>query len=233
MKKYFSLTCIWMLSAVSGLFISSVATPKVDPLDEHGFNLQTSWRGESFPLISLEKIEFILEKRLELFPKSNLRKLAQHFHSLCLIHKFDPAFILGLIEVESGFDRRALSEQGAVGLMQLMRPTADFVLRKLSIQSTGYETFSTTHLLKKSLTSEMLTDPFLNISIGMKYLSWLREAYKSRGSSYDMLAAYNLGPAKMNQLLENKYFKPVETKKYFFMVSRAALGFRYEASKVF
>ena len=37
----------------------------------------------------------------------------------------DPLLVHALIEVESGYDRAAVSKAGAVGLMQLMKPTAE------------------------------------------------------------------------------------------------------------
>jgi soluble lytic murein transglycosylase-like protein len=39
-------------------------------------------------------------------------------------HGFDPALIVGLVRVESSFDRRAKSRVGAQGLMQVMPSTA-------------------------------------------------------------------------------------------------------------
>ncbi len=88
-------------------------------------------------------------------------------------HDLDPRLILAIIQVESSFDKYALSVDGAAGLMQL---TAD-VLRALEI-----------------------TDPFdpaENIGGGVAYLVWLLKKYD--GNIELALAAYNAGPGAVDR----------------------------------
>ena len=88
-------------------------------------------------------------------------------------NKLVGSLILAVIKVESGFDSRAVSRKGAMGLMQLMPDTA----------------------------SDLgVTDPFdpvQNIFGGAKYLSDCMETFKNLGLA---LAAYNAGPGKVAKL---------------------------------
>lgn len=84
------------------------------------------------------------------------------------IYDIDPDLIMAVIQAESGFNPRAVSSKGAMGLMQLMPATA----RELGV-----------------------SDPFDiedNIMGGVKYLRYLSEKYK--GNLELILAAYNAGP---------------------------------------
>jgi soluble lytic murein transglycosylase-like protein len=68
-------------------------------------------------------------------------------------------------------------------------------------------------------------DPYVNTAIGVAYLAWLRDYYK--GSPYRLLAAYNVGPGRMNELLSQRSFQPTETKKYFLSIRRGVPVFRF------
>ena len=86
--------------------------------------------------------------------------------------KLDPALIRAVIGQESGFRPCAVSPKGAMGLMQIMPPTA--------------EQFH-------------LADPFNateNVSAGAQYLKQLMDRFK--GDLNLTLAAYNAGPARVD-----------------------------------
>ena len=68
-------------------------------------------------------------------------------------------------------------------------------------------------------------DPFTNLTFGVAYLAFLREHYRGLNPYY-LLAAYNMGPAKMDELLSKKTFKPGKTKTYFEAIRRAVFDFR-------
>lgn len=107
-------------------------------------------------------------------------------------HDLDPLLILAIIQVESSFDKYALSEKGAAGLMQL---TAD-VLRALQI-----------------------TDPFdpaENIGGGVAYLVWLLKKYD--GNIELALAAYNAGPGAVDRYKGVPPFR--ETRNFITRVGR-------------
>src|SRR5216683_2364231 len=88
-------------------------------------------------------------------------------------HQIDPDFINSVIRAESGFNSRAVSKKGALGLMQLMPQTAS----QLGVTNSF--------------------DPNANVEGGTKYLRELLEKY-----NFDVvkaLAAYNAGPKRVDQ----------------------------------
>jgi soluble lytic murein transglycosylase len=100
----------------------------------------------------------------------------------------DPYLLLSLIREESRFDPRALSQAGAVGLMQLMPQTASTTARKLRIRLAG---------------PRSLRDADLNISLGTYYLSILLKQFEAVPAA---LAAYNAGGSRVAAWLsENDY----------------------------
>ncbi|MFM2112916.1 MAG: hypothetical protein RLZZ271_1576, partial [Pseudomonadota bacterium] len=81
-----------------------------------------------------------------------------------------------LIATESGFDAKALSPRGAVGLMQLTQVTA----QRFGLPAEP-----------KATLAQRLADPQTNIAIGTEYLAYLLRLYK--GDVELALAAYNSG----------------------------------------
>ncbi|HTO99109.1 MAG TPA: lytic transglycosylase domain-containing protein [Myxococcales bacterium] len=91
----------------------------------------------------------------------------------------DPALVAAVIQVESRFDPYAISGVGARGLMQLMPPTARWLLEK----EAGRTDLKPAHLF----------DPVLNIELGTGYLKSLMDRFD--GDLTRALIAYNAGPA--------------------------------------
>jgi peptidoglycan lytic transglycosylase len=90
----------------------------------------------------------------------------------------DAAFVYGLARQESRFVTDIVSSSGAVGLMQLMPPTARWVARK-----TGAD--------ERSL---RLVDPAANARLGAWYLRYVLD--KLDGMPVLAAAAYNAGPGR-------------------------------------
>ena len=112
----------------------------------------------------------------------------------CKEYSLDTTLIYSLINVESSYNKNAVSNKGAVGLMQILPSTAEFVASKLSIKE--YD----------------LWNPKTNILFGCNYLSYLQEKYHERNTS---LCAYNAGEGKVNEWLRNeKYSKDGKTLYY-------------------
>ena len=91
-------------------------------------------------------------------------------------HGLDPQLVKAVVAVESGFEPRAVSEKGAVGLMQVLPATG--------------ERYGVRADRKKSV-DQKLADPSLNLEIGTRYLADLKKMFLSRPEL--ALAAYNAG----------------------------------------
>jgi soluble lytic murein transglycosylase len=92
------------------------------------------------------------------------------------------ALLRALMREESGLDPEAISAAGAVGLTQLMLPTAQQVARQLKLPKPD---------------RAALTDPETSIRIGAAYLGHLLKHHG--GSAPQALAAYNAGEAAVNR----------------------------------
>ena len=88
-------------------------------------------------------------------------------------HGLDPALVLAVASVESGFQPKAVSPKGAQGLMQLMPATAT----SLGVADTF--------------------DPETNLEGGSRYLAELISLYG--GDLTKALAAYNAGPGAVKR----------------------------------
>ena len=90
-----------------------------------------------------------------------------------LKNNLDPALVMAVIQVESGFRPDAVSSAGAVGLMQVMPSTAE----ELGLPD--------------------VADPAVNLEAGCRYLASLLEMF---GGDVELaLAAYNAGPGAVRR----------------------------------
>jgi soluble lytic murein transglycosylase len=94
----------------------------------------------------------------------------------------DPLLIAAIIRVESNYKPELVSSKGAVGLMQIMPETANW------IQS--MEGFS-------NLPQNALYVPNSNIMLGAKYVDLLKRQFNNNIA--EVLAAYNAGPGNVSK----------------------------------
>lgn len=73
----------------------------------------------------------------------------------------EPALIYAIMKAESGFDESAVSKSGAIGLMQLMPSTAEFVGVKYALDRQG----------------RTLYDGRYNVTVGCLYVKYLLERF--------------------------------------------------------
>jgi soluble lytic murein transglycosylase-like protein len=95
------------------------------------------------------------------------RKVEQLVLRLAPNYRLDPALVMAVIEIESGFRAHAVSPKNAQGLMQLIPGTAE----RFGVRNT--------------------MDPEQNLRGGMAYLRWLLKLFK--GDVRLALASYNAG----------------------------------------
>ena len=94
--------------------------------------------------------------------------------------------VYAVIRAESKFDKDAVSDKGAKGLMQIMDTTGEWAAKKIKIKNPD------------------LFDPDTNIEIGTYYLSYLLDFYD--GDEICAVAAYNAGPANVSEWLADKRY---------------------------
>ena len=105
--------------------------------------------------------------------------LASAIYDEALRAGLDPDLGFQIVRIESGFNPKAVSRVGAVGLTQVMPETARF-----------YE---------PGATREDLFTPAVNIRIGFRFFRYLLERYD--GDLRLALLAYNRGPGRVGELL--------------------------------
>ena len=105
--------------------------------------------------------------------------LATHILDASMAEGIDPELAFRLVKLESDFNPRATSPVGAVGLTQMMLPTARF-----------YE---------RDITKDKLYDPSTNLRIGFRYLRGLIGQY--HGNAKLALLVYNRGEVAVNNAI--------------------------------
>ena len=117
-------------------------------------------------------------------------------------NSLDPTLVAAVIATESGYDANAVSNKGAVGLMQIMPDTANYVCALYGMR------YGENNLKK----------PEYNIRIGCKYLKYLSGKFADE----NILIAYNAGEGNAKKWIENGKSVPFkETRDYVKRVARA------------
>lgn len=123
-----------------------------------------------------------------LAPDASLNEIIEHAAER---HKVDPLLVHSVIQVESAYNKYAVSPKGAMGMMQLMPATA----RSLGVRNPF--------------------DPRENIEAGVRYLKQLQDTF---GDLRHALAAYNAGPGAVSRYGTIPPY--AETQNYVFQVGK-------------
>ncbi|NLY08570.1 MAG: lytic transglycosylase domain-containing protein [Tissierellia bacterium] len=99
--------------------------------------------------------------------------------------EISPYLVMALINIESKFDKNAVSDKGAMGLMQIKPDTAEWIAENMGMP---YQ-----HM------SDLVT-PAINIRMGCWYLNYLMKEYKDVNYA---LAAYNAGMGNLDEWIKN------------------------------
>ena len=112
----------------------------------------------------------------------------------------DQALCYAVIKAESGFNPRAISNKGAIGLMQLMPSTAKWCAERLGIE---YD-------------ENLLLTPEYNINLGVYYLSYLMQKFDEKYA----ICAYNAGEGNVKKWQNGEILFP-ETRAYYIRINIA------------
>ena len=133
---------------------------------------------------TIKQILAVLESHPTGLANVTKEELADVIYEEATRHNQDPKFILAVIAVESEFKNWAVSEKGAKGIMQIMPEVGQFLAQEMGIEWSGDRT---------------LFNPFLNIRMGVYYLSQLMRHFNDPRIA---LTAYNYGPTYVQELIE-------------------------------
>lgn len=130
-------------------------------------------------------------------------------------HSVPEELVFATIKVESNFDPEAVSHVGAIGLMQMLPSTCEWLAGKLG----------------EEFDPDMLYDPETNIKYGTYYLQYL---YSRFGSWEKASIAYNWGEGNFSRFLEEHGYRhgdyssiPVkETRNYVEKVNKAKIKYQ-------
>ncbi|MBU2702462.1 soluble lytic murein transglycosylase [Sporomusaceae bacterium BoRhaA] len=104
-------------------------------------------------------------------------------------NKLDPYLVAAVIRTESKFINMARSPKGAMGLMQMMPDTAEWVAQQID-----YSNFEVAQL----------NDPEVSIRFGTWYLSSVKKEFG--GNEVLMLAAYNAGRGNVKSWMKQYHW---------------------------
>lgn len=141
---------------------------------------------------TIQQILAVLESRQTDLASVTKEDLAEAIYEEATRYNYDPKFILALIDTESNFYNWAVSKKGAKGLMQIMPYVAQDLAQQLGIEWMGDRT---------------LFNPYLNVKMGLYYLSRLVTDFRDMGTA---LTAYNYGPTYVKSLLDRKEKLPLQ-----------------------
>ncbi len=117
-------------------------------------------------------------------------KYTEEVERYCAEFDVDEAFVYAVIKVESNFDPSASSDAGAIGLMQIIEDSFDWVKKKLGTDDLIFE--------------DMYT-PEYSIRFGCYMLDYLYEKY---GSVELAAAAYHSGMTTVDEWIEQGIIDP-------------------------
>ncbi|MBI3594520.1 MAG: transglycosylase SLT domain-containing protein [Nitrospirae bacterium] len=121
------------------------------------------------------------------------KEVVEQIQKIAIGIKIEPEFVAGIMREESVFDVRATSRSGAMGLMQLMPFTGEWVAQQLGVAS---------------FVREKLYDQELNTRFGAFYLDHLSQ--KFQGNLIYTAASYNAGPEAVTKWIVNGNYTDLE-----------------------
>ena len=130
------------------------------------------------------------------FAVRKLKHLLIYTYGLCGEYELDYEIVKAVIATESHWNPIALSSADCMGLMQISKDAAS------DLQSSEADLF----------------DPYVNITLGVLYLSWLQGKYN--GDTKKMLKAYHEGPGRVDKAGILNYRKDTYVNKVLQLAAR-------------
>ena len=191
-----STPCV-QFTLIATLFVPSVLSiknlsrsePVLTPIAE--MFRTTPLAEPSRPPRELVKIYGIVKANRPDINDGEVWEMADVIRQECVKHNLDPILILALIQVESGFQFKAVSPMGARGIMQIMPDVAQGLAQESGLRP---------HADVRRFRPEYLDDPLFSIKLGVYYLHDLKKIFRDVSTT---LVAYNLGPTELRNRLDN------------------------------
>ncbi len=164
--------------------------------------LQAFVKADTERLVKQEKVIGIIDSFNPSMPLEMKQEIAGEIYNMSIKYpNLDVELLCATITHESArtWDPSVVSKAGAIGLMQIMPPTGEWLAK--------YENF------EWKSAEETLVNPVYNIRMGSRYLSALIETYELDGG----LAAYNGGEKRVGMWLAQNKLDSIlwpETRKY-------------------
>ncbi len=141
----------------------------------------------SFLFVSIAAALFIHSSHSSFMKTLYPLKYEKYVENECENNNLEKSFIYAVIKCESNFQSDAVSSAGAVGLMQILPETFDWLQTK-----TG-----------ESLSEDMLKDPKTSIKYGCLLYGMFVEQF---GSEAVAVAAYHAGPNNVKKWLKDERY---------------------------
>ncbi len=133
-------------------------------------------------IIAVTVLGFVLKLSLEKIYPTDYSEYVQKYSTL---YGVDENLIYAVIKTESGFNKNALSEDDAKGLMQITPDTFNWIHSKLN---------------DGEFTHDDMYNPEINIRYGVYLISYLLEEFDNTQTA---LAAYHAGRGVVNKWVKN------------------------------
>lgn len=119
-----------------------------------------------------------------IFPLRHKKYIQQY----SMEYNLNNAIVASVICAESNFNKNAVSKKGAIGLMQLIPQTAEWVYSQI---------------YSNEFSTELLYNPQINIELGCFYLNYLSNKFENIEC---VLCAYNAGETVVREWLRNSEY---------------------------
>jgi soluble lytic murein transglycosylase len=187
------------LAVASLLSLTAVVTPAQLFRPGSAHFLERDDRFQEGKALELLNVYSVVRKRMADASDSSVWAVSKTILEESRRHALDPLLVVALINVESGFQLRAASADGARGLMQI---------QPFSAKAIAAQRRSVYQRDKHVIDGDPdLDNPIVNIKLGVFYLHSLRRDFSDLKVA---LAAYNQGPTQVKNLLVEEEDVPTE-----------------------